>query len=195
MIHATAILAQDFACPGQIDVGAFAVIGEDPPFDDWPPPQIGPGAHIRSHTVVYRGVQAGRRLSTGHGVLVRQGSMLGDDVSIGSHTILEHHVTIGDRVRVHSSVFIPEYTTLRTGSWVGPGVIFTNAKYPNRPNTKDHLAGVTVMEDAVVGAGAVLLPGVTIGCGAIVGAGAIVTRDVRQNAVVYGDRARDRVNA
>ena len=45
-------------------------------------------------------------------------------------------------------------------------------------------------EDAMIGAGATVLPRVRIGRGAIVGAGAVVTRDVPEGAVVVGSPAR-----
>ena len=103
---------------------------------------------------------------------------IGASVSIGSHSIVEHHVTIGDGVRIHGNVFVPEFSELHDGCWVGPGVILTNARYPNRPDTKRTSKG-SRWAGAVVGAGAVLLPGVMIGEGALVGAGAVVVGDVK----------------
>jgi acetyltransferase-like isoleucine patch superfamily enzyme len=83
--------------------------------------------------------------------------------------------------------FIPEHTVLEDGAWIGPGVRITNARYPNRPDTKANLEGVTIGRGAVVGAAAVLLPGVQVGEGAIIGAGAVVVRDVAPGAVVVGN--------
>lgn len=170
-------------------VGAFCILGLDGPQSA--PLSIGQGCHIRSHSVIYRGSTFGKNFSTGHGVLIREFCDVGDRCSIGSHTVLEHHVTVGDDVRVHSGCFIPEYSRLEAGCWIGPHVTVTNAKYPNRPDTKENLLGVMVASGAVVGAAAVLLPGVTVGKGAIVGAGAVVVRDVLPGTVVAGNPARD----
>jgi acetyltransferase-like isoleucine patch superfamily enzyme len=145
---------------------------------------------VRSHTVLYRGVVAGDGFMTGHGVLIRESSVLGHHVSVGSHSVIEHHVRVADRVRIHSDCFIPEFSVLEEGCWIGPGVRLTNARYPNRPDTKDKLEGVTVGAGAVVGAGAILLPGVVIGAGATVGAGAVVVHDVAAGATVVGNPAR-----
>lgn len=186
-VHPSALIAPDAQLGVGASVGPFCTIGFD---GDSGPVILGAGSVIRSHTVLYRGVRAGEGLTTGHGVLVREASVLGDHVSIGSHTVLEHHVTVGDRVRIHSTCFIPELTTLEDGAWIGPGVRFTNARYPNRPDTKASLEGVTVARDAVVGAGVVVLPGVRIGAGALIGAGAVVVHDVPDGAVVVGNPAR-----
>ena len=52
--------------------------------------------------------------------MIRESNTIGDDVSIGTHSIVEHHVEIGDRVRVHSNAFIPEYSVIEEGAWIGP---------------------------------------------------------------------------
>lgn len=151
--------------------------------------RIGAGAVIRSHTVVYAGNIVGDRFQAGHGVLVREENQIGNDVSIGSHTVVEHHVTIEDGVRIHSNAFIPEYTVLKMGCWIGPGAIFTNAKYPRSRGVKERLQGPVIGEGAKIGAGAVILPGITVGANALVGAGAVVVSDVPEGAVVVGNPA------
>jgi acetyltransferase-like isoleucine patch superfamily enzyme len=186
-VHATALVAPDTQLGERSSVGAYCTIGLDGRSG---PSILGPGAVIRSHTVIYRGVRAGDELMTGHGVLIREDTVIGARVSIGSHSVLEHHVTVGDGVRIHSACFIPELTVLEDGAWIGPGVRITNARHPNRPDTKANLEGVTVARGAVVGAAAVLLPGIRVGENALVGAGAVVVRDVADGAVVVGNPAR-----
>jgi acetyltransferase-like isoleucine patch superfamily enzyme len=190
--HATSIVAEDTIVGEDSVIGPFCVIGIDGPSG---PTVIGAGATIRSHTVIYRATRIGARFHAGHGALIREATAIGDDVSVGSHTIVEHHVELGDGVRLHGRCFVPEMSVLEAGCWLGPGVILTNAKYPNRPDTKATLRGVRIGPGAVVGAGALLLPGVRIGAGATVGAGAVVVRDVEAGAVVVGNPARARAKA
>ena len=151
---------------------------------------IGTGAFIRSHTVIYAGNKIGKNLQTGNKVNIRELNEIGDDVSIGTLSVIEHHVTIGNGVRIHSQVFIPEYSVLEDGSWLGPNVVLTNAKYPLSPDAKKNLKGPTIRKGAKIGANSTILPGIVIGENALVGAGSVVAQDVPPNAVVAGNPAR-----
>jgi acetyltransferase-like isoleucine patch superfamily enzyme len=154
------------------------------------PTVIGEGAVIRSHTVIYAGNVIGRHFQTGNKVNIRESNRIGDNVSVGTLSVIEHHVEIGDNVRIHTQVFIPEFSILEEGCWIGPHVVLTNAKYPLSPGVKDRLAGPRIRKGAKIGANATLLPGVVIGENALVGAGAVVVCDVPSGAVVVGNPAR-----
>ena len=151
---------------------------------------IGARSLLRSHTVVYAGNVIGERFATGHHALVRESNTIGDNVSIGSLSVVEHHVTIGNGVRIHSQCFIPEYSLLEDGAWIGPRVTITNAPFPKCPDVSKCMRGVIIERDARIGANATLLPGVRIGARALVGAGAVVTRDVAPGTLVVGNPAR-----
>jgi acetyltransferase-like isoleucine patch superfamily enzyme len=151
---------------------------------------IGEGATIRSHTVIYAGNAIGRHFQTGNKVNIRESNHIGDDVSVGTLSVIEHHVEIADNVRIHTQVFIPEFSVLEEGCWIGPNVVLTNAKYPLSPGVKDRLAGPVIRKGAKIGANATLLPGVVIGENALVGAGAVVVHDVPAGTVVAGNPAR-----
>jgi acetyltransferase-like isoleucine patch superfamily enzyme len=151
---------------------------------------IGDGATIRSHTVIYAGNVIGKKFQTGNKVNIRESNKIGDNVSVGTLSVIEHHVRIGDNVRIHSQAFIPEYSVLEDGCWIGPNVVLTNAKYPLSPDVKNQLAGAVIGTGAKVGANATVLPGVLVGENALVGAGAVVVEDVPPGAVVAGNPAR-----
>jgi acetyltransferase-like isoleucine patch superfamily enzyme len=154
------------------------------------PTIIGANSTLRTHTVMYAGNTIGERFSTGHHVLIRELNTIGDNVSIGSLSVVEHHVSIGDGVRIHSQCFIPEYSVLEPGAWIGPRVTLTNAPFPRCPDVSKCLKGVTVGRDARVGANVTILPGVHIGERALIGAGAVVTKDVPAGAVIVGTAAK-----
>lgn len=172
-------------------LGDYVIIGETPrgKAPGELPTRIGAEAVIRSHTVIYAGNIIGDNFQTGHGVLIREENRIGNNVSIGSHSIIEHHVEVGNNVRIHSNAFIPEYSVLEPDCWIGPGVIFTNARYPRSANVKETLKGPRIGNGAKIGAGAILLPGVVIGKNALVGAGAVVIADVPDETVVVGNPA------
>ena len=152
--------------------------------------RMGSNALIRSHTVIYSGNQIGDDFQSGHGVLIREKNRIGSRVSVGSHSVIEHHVQIGDGVRIHSNVFIPEYSILEENCWVGPNVVFTNARYPLGKNVKKNLKGPQILSGAKIGANATILPGITIGRNALIGAGSVVTRDVPDGKVAAGNPAK-----
>jgi acetyltransferase-like isoleucine patch superfamily enzyme len=186
IIHPGASLGAD------VVVEEFCIIGAPPrgcaPGDL--PTMIGPGAHLRSHTVIYAGNTIGRNFQTGNKVNIRELNSIGDDVSIGTLSVIEHHVEIGHRVRIHSQVFVPEYSILEEECWLGPNVVLTNAKFPMSPDAKNNLKGPVIRRMAKIGANVTILPGVVIGASALVGAGAVVIRDVPEGAVVVGNPAR-----
>src|ERR1700730_8745332 len=75
-------------------IGDFVIIGE-PPVGHRPGELktiIGNNAVIRSHTVIYAGNVIGDGFQAGHGALIRESNLIGNDVSIGSHSVIEHHV-------------------------------------------------------------------------------------------------------
>jgi len=151
---------------------------------------IGDQAVIRSHTVIYAGNVIGRNFQTGNKVNIRESNRIGDDVSIGTLSVIEHHVEIGNHVRIHTAVFVPEFSVLEDGCWLGPHVVLTNARYPLSPDAKTTLQGPVIKRGAKIGANCTILPGVVIGEDALVGAGSVVVRDVPAGAVVVGNPAR-----
>ena len=173
-------------------LGEFVIIGE-PPRGKAPGELrtvIGANAVIRSHTVIYAGNRIGDNFQTGHGAMLREENEIGDNVSIGTNSVVEHHVTIEDRVRIHSQAFVPEFSRLEQGCWIGPNVVLTNAKYPLSPNAKNELQGPVIGAGAKIGANSTILPGKQVGENALVGAGSVVVDDVPARAVAVGNPAR-----
>lgn len=82
--------------------------------------------------------------------------------------------------------------TLEEGVFIGPGAKILTEYHPETPELRHRLSvrPVVVRRNAWIGAGAILLPGVTVGENAIVGAGSVVTRDVPDNGIVAGVPAK-----
>ena len=116
------------------NIGEYVVLGVVPTkIKEATETIIGDNAVIRSHTVIYTGNKIGRNFQTGHHTLIRENNVIGDNVSIGSSSDVAFNVKIGDNVRIHSNVFIPEYSTLEDGCWIGPNVVLANALHPLCP--------------------------------------------------------------
>lgn len=151
---------------------------------------IGTNPTVRSGSVIYGDVHIGDNLTTGHGVLIREGTVIGDDVLIGTNSVIDGSVEIGSRVSIQTGAYVPPGTTIGDDVFIGPGAVLTNDPFPIRTDTE--LVGPTIADSASVGANATLLPGVEIGSGAFVGAGSVVTNDVPPWTLAVGVPAEQR---
>lgn len=116
----------------------------------------------------------------------------GNDVSIGSGSEIGRGTFIGARSRISAHVFLPTNSAIGEDVFIGPGVTFTDDRYP-RAGNKDYVALPPVIESgASIGAGSVILPGIVIGRGAMVGAGSVVTKSIPAGCTVYGPAASPR---
>ena len=189
-ISSTVIILPNVEIGQNIIIEDYCIIGV--PFREYNGEKtiIGDNSIIRSHTVIYAGNIIGNNFQTGNKANIRELNSIGDNVSIGTLSVIEHHVQIDNNVRIHSQAFIPEYSTLKEGCWIGPNVVFTNALYPNSKNAKETLQGAIVEENAIVGANCTILPGIRIKQESLIGAGSVVTKDVSKRSVVVGNPAR-----
>ena len=117
------------------------------------------------------------------------GCKIGDGTKVDAFVYIEEEVVIGQNCSIRPFVFIPTGVEIGNDVFIGPGVMFTNDRYPSVDG--DWELEETVIEDSVgIGAGAVITPGIRIGEDALVGAGAVVTHDVPAGTTVYGTPAR-----
>jgi maltose O-acetyltransferase len=108
----------------------------------------------------------------------------GTNIHLGAGVFLNFNCVILDVVEVR----------IGDGTQIGPGVQILTADHPRDP--AERASGlewgrpITIGSNVWIGGGAILLPGVTVGDDAVIGAGSIVTRDVPRGATVAGNPAR-----
>src|SRR5208282_2324959 len=126
------------------------------------------------------------------------GCEIGDDVKIGTFVEIQKGSKIGSRCKISSHTFICEGVTLEDEVFVGHNVTFTNDRFPRSTAGDGSLQteadwkciSTLVKRGASIGSGATLLCGITIGENAMIGAGSVVTKDVPAGATVAGNPAR-----
>jgi len=156
---------------------------------DVEPLALGPGARLRSGTVLYDGTTIGRCLQTGHGVVIREACTIGDDVSVWSNSVIDYGCRIGNRVKIHCNCYVAQYTELEDDVFLAPGVTIANDLYPGDRRSAQLMAGPKIGAGAQIGVNVTILPFVRIGAGALIGAGSVVTRDIPAEAVAFGNPA------
>ena len=153
--------------------------------------KIGDNALIGSCAVIYRGAQIGKDVLIADLASVRENVTVGEKTIIGKGVTIENKVTIGRFCKIQSNVQIVPCSVIEDYVFMSPGVMTSNDKCVARH--KSGLAefkGVTIRRGARLGVASITLPGITVGEDALVGAGAVVTKDVPPKKVVVGVPAR-----
>jgi len=126
------------------------------------------------------------------------GCRIGNHTKIGTFVEIQKNAVVGSYCKISSHTFICEGVTIEDGVFVGHGVVFINDTYPRATTPEGRLQTeadwsvepIRVKRGASIGSGATILANVTIGEEAIVGAGAVVTKDVPPRTIVAGNPAR-----
>ncbi|MCD6323492.1 MAG: N-acetyltransferase, partial [Desulfurococcales archaeon] len=99
---------------------------------------------------------------------------------------------MGNNVKIQNFVSVYRGVTVEDDVFLGPHATLTNDLYPRSFNEDWEVVPTLIRRGASIGANATIVAGVTIGEYAMVGAGAVVTKDVPPHALVYGNPARVR---
>jgi dTDP-4-amino-4,6-dideoxygalactose transaminase/acetyltransferase-like isoleucine patch superfamily enzyme len=125
------------------------------------------------------------------------GCEIGDNSKVGTFVEIQKGAKIGRNVKISSHSFICEGVTVEDDVFIGHNVSFINDKYPRatvngglQTDADWQCVPTVVKRGASIGTSATILCGVTIGENAIVGAGSVVTKDVPANTIVAGLSAR-----
>jgi acetyltransferase-like isoleucine patch superfamily enzyme len=126
------------------------------------------------------------------------GCSIDDGSKVGAFVEIQKGASIGKNCKISSHTFICEGVHIEDNVFIGHGVMFTNDLFPRAVNPDGSqqtdadwtLVETYVKKGASIGSNATILCGITIGENALIGAGAVVTKDVPPNTVVAGTPAR-----
>lgn len=126
--------------------------------------------------------------------------IIGEKIDTSTTVFTPFHTNIGCNIVLGKNVFINHGCSfldlggivIEDDVMIGPHVNITSEDHPiDVPTRKTLVPGkVIIKKNAWIGAGATILPGITIGENAVVAAGAVVTKDVSANTVVGGVPAK-----
>lgn len=123
---------------------------------------------------------------------IESGTSIGTNCNFGQNVYVGQNVKIGDSVKIQNNVSVYYGVELEDFVFCGPSVVFTNDLNPRAKYSKNQklYLKTLVKEGASLGANSTIICGNTIGSNAFVGAGAIITKDVKNNAIVVGNPAK-----
>jgi len=126
------------------------------------------------------------------------GCSIDDNSKIGAFVEIQKGASIGKNCKISSHTFICEGVHIEDNCFVGHGVMFTNDLFPRATNPDGSaqsdadwtMIETFVKKGASIGSNATILCGITIGENSLIGAGAVVTKDVPANSIVAGNPAK-----
>lgn len=126
------------------------------------------------------------------------GCTIGDNTKVGTFVEIQKNSSIGKNCKISSHTFICEGVEIEDNVFIGHNVTFINDKFPRAVNDDGKmqtdsdwkLEKTFVKKGASIGSSVTILCGITIGENAIVGAGSVVTKNVSADTIVAGNPAK-----
>lgn len=202
IIHHNVVLYPETVVGDGTEIFDGAVIGRPPKGagnlvhkleSSFDPVEIGQGCVIGSNAVIYADNKIGNNVLIGDGAQLREHGMIGDNALIARLCTTNHHVTVKENSKIMDMSHITARTVIEEDVFIGVGISTANDNNMRiRGNEVGETNIITFKKGCKIGSGAMILPGITVGENAVVGAGSVVTKDVRDNTTVMGVPAKER---
>jgi len=151
------------------------------------------GIFVHESCYIDEDVEIGEGTKVWHFSHIQKGAKIGENCTIGQNVNIGPGVVIGNNVKIQNNVSVYEGVYICNDVFLGPSCVFTNVRKPGDfGKGKDCFSDTWVARGAVIGANATIVCGVTIGEDAFVGAGSVVTKDVKARAITFGNPSKQR---
>lgn len=152
---------------------------------------IGAGSKVEHGVVIEDAVRIGRDCFLGYYTIIRPGVVIGNHSEIRSNCYIAEDVRIGNQTHIFQYTNVGKGTIIEDRVWIGAKVMITNTKnIAHLRPYKTELHPVTIKYGARIASSVLINPGVTIGENATVGAGSVVTKDVPDGEIWFGNPAK-----
>jgi acetyltransferase-like isoleucine patch superfamily enzyme len=122
--------------------------------------------------------------------VILAGAAIGKNCNINCNVFIENDVVIGNNVTIKPGVQVWDGTTIEDNVFIGPNATFTNDLKPRSKQYPKKFLRTILKKGVSIGANATILPGITIGENAMIGAGSVVLKDVPANTLWVGNPAK-----
>jgi UDP-3-O-[3-hydroxymyristoyl] glucosamine N-acyltransferase len=178
-IHPTAVVSPTACIGDNVTIGPFCEIG--------PKAVIADGCQLVQCTV--EGV-LGRNVRVWRYAHVMEDVIIGDDTQICNGAIVLTSAIVGARCNIQLWAGIARKTVIGNDTYIGPNVVFCNAKNP-ATDTHADLHPIKIGEGVAIGANCSIIGPLEVGDGAAIGAGATVTKSVPAGETWVGPTAKN----
>ncbi|MBB2479811.1 N-acetyltransferase [Bacillus sp. APMAM] len=191
------VIKKDTIIGNRVQIGDLTVLGKTTssnkkmarkPEKNLDPLVIEDDVTIGCNSVIYRNVHLKNGVFVGDLTSVREKVSVGEDSIVGRNVMVETNTQIGERVTIQTGCYVTADMIIEDDVFIGPCCSSSNDKYMGMGNFEHQ--GPIIKRGAKIGNNATLLPAVTIGENAIVGAGAVITKDVPDGKTVVGNPGR-----
>ncbi|MFH1454432.1 MAG: DapH/DapD/GlmU-related protein [Armatimonadota bacterium] len=146
---------------------------------------------VGSSAVLYCGTTIADNVFIADLASIRENCRIGNNVIVGRGVTIENQCTIGAYTKLQAEAYLTALSEVGENVFIAPTVSTTNDNFMGRTEERfKHRKGATIKKGARIGGNAVLLPGVTVSEDAVVGAGSVVTKDIPERMVAYGNPAK-----
>ena len=151
---------------------------------------MGSNVVIGDYTKIMPHTRIGDNVEIMDYVKLMPGTIIGNNCKLDDYVNTSGYVEIGNNVRIKRCSMIGQAVRIEDDVWIGSHVTTTRIKYPKViQEEKEEEEWITLKKGCMIGSASIVLAGTTVGERAVIGAGSVVTKDCEPWGVYVGNPA------